>query len=138
MGGFVVLVGVVVLVVTAAVFASKTTGFQNNQLFFASGTLSALAAIFVLAMAFYGLSSEGDDGTSPGEDIFQACVQIIPPLATLVIGYYFGSSRGSTDAVLSRPESTEIGPPANTTSPGNLPESAGAPSSRLRPEQPVD
>jgi len=28
----------------------------------------------------------------PQTDIFDACVTILPPIATLVIGYYFGKS----------------------------------------------
>ena len=50
----------------------------------------AKAILFVLAMLFaLGALCEM---IRPGTNIFEACKTILPPIATLVIGYYFGKS----------------------------------------------
>ncbi len=47
-------------------------------------TLSVVAGFFVLG----GLAQLF--GGKPGEKIFDVCISILPPIATLIIGYYFG------------------------------------------------
>lgn len=55
-----------------------------KQLHFAAATLTGLGLIFVLSMAMYLWG--GEKGTA----IFEACKTIIPPIITLILGYYFG------------------------------------------------
>lgn len=51
---------------------------------FAKAILMALAVLFFLG----GVA----EILQPNSNIFEACKTILPPVATLVIGYYFGKS----------------------------------------------
>jgi hypothetical protein len=51
--------------------------------------LFALGLLFLLG----GIALLGSD--QRGEKVFEACTTIIPPIATLVIGYYFGEKSKS-------------------------------------------
>jgi len=51
---------------------------------FAKGILLALALLFALGAIC--------ELFRPESNIFEACKTILPPIATLVIGYYFGKS----------------------------------------------
>jgi hypothetical protein len=54
----------------------------RDRLIFAYWVLSSLFILFLLsgiAHVFY-----------PSSDIFESCKTILPPIATLIIGYYFG------------------------------------------------
>lgn len=74
---------------------------QVRQLYFTSGMIGILGLIFLLSMGFYffscsvGLCENGKE--NPGKIIFDACLQSIPPLITLVLGYYFGKKEDSTE-----------------------------------------
>ena len=65
-----------------------------RQLYFVSGMVGVLGLIFLESMGMYyfscsiGLCNDGIE--NPGKVIFEACLKIIPPLVTLVLGYYFG------------------------------------------------
>ncbi|MFN9474917.1 hypothetical protein [Acidovorax sp.] len=68
---------------------------EKSKMYFAASVLAFLAFIFMLAAILYAL---GPDATppsteSPGKVIFDACVKIIPPMVTLIIGFYFGASQ---------------------------------------------
>ncbi|HJY22878.1 MAG TPA: hypothetical protein VJ279_08345 [Hanamia sp.] len=56
----------------------------RDMMKFAKSILLTLALIFILG----GLSQL----LKPDSGIFEACKTILPPIATLVIGYYFGKS----------------------------------------------
>jgi hypothetical protein len=74
---------------------------EAKRLHFAATTLTGLALLFALAMAmFYWDSAKGS-----GKEIFESCKTIIPPVVTLVLGYYFGrENRGdSTPGARSTP-----------------------------------
>ncbi|MBK0392329.1 hypothetical protein [Ramlibacter algicola] len=68
---------------------------EKSKMYFAAAVLAFLAFIFMLAMIFYALGPLPTDGTTEpaGRAIFDACVKVIPPLATLIIGFYFGASQ---------------------------------------------
>jgi hypothetical protein len=61
------------------------TGEVNpkERLNFAKSILFWLAFLFILGMAAFVLSPD------KGEKIFDACKTVLPPIATLVIAYYF-------------------------------------------------
>ena len=61
--------------------------FDWSRLYFAAGILAFVGFIFVVAMAFYAFGPEG----TRGKEIFDACVKALPPIVTLVIGFYFGA-----------------------------------------------
>lgn len=56
-----------------------------HMLLFAKKILLALAVIFLIAAAL--------EVYRPGNAVFEACKVTLPSIATLVIGYYFGSTR---------------------------------------------
>ena len=76
--------------------ADEKDRLQVRLLYFAGVVLSGLALVFLEAMVMFYFSNSGAaykaDSINPGKEIFEACVQIIPPIATLVLGYYFGKS----------------------------------------------
>ena len=72
--------------------------FETRRLYFAAVVLSGLGLIFVLVTGLYVFTSvEGASGgnPNPGEKIFDAAKTIIPPIVTLVLGYYFGQEKNS-------------------------------------------
>jgi len=56
----------------------------KDLLGFAKGILIALAVLFLIGAII--------DIYRPASIVFEACKTILPPIATLVIGYYFGKT----------------------------------------------
>ena len=70
--------------------------YEMSKMYFAAAVLAFLAYIFMLSMIVYAFSPEHTSSTEPpGKTIFDACIKIIPPLVTLIIGFYFGTSQGT-------------------------------------------
>lgn len=70
------------------------------QLYFAAGALGALVYLFVIAIAAYiwGPHATDKESESRGKAVFDAITKIVPPIATLILGYYFGLQKApSTD-----------------------------------------
>lgn len=66
-------------------------GFETRRLAFASIVLSGLGLIFVFVIGVYFFSEVQPEGkVYPAKEIFDATKTIIPPIITLVLGYYFG------------------------------------------------
>ncbi len=57
----------------------------RHILSFAKCILVGLAILFIIGM--------GIDCYHPGGEVFAACKMTLPSLATLVIGYYFGTTK---------------------------------------------
>jgi len=97
-----VLVGLVCLLAAALMFAmfrgAPFERFEMSRLYFAAGTLAAVAFLFALGFIFYAYGPEHSSGEAPGKAIFTACVNILPPIATLIIGFYFGSQQRSNES----------------------------------------
>ncbi|BCT69530.1 hypothetical protein [Nitrosospira sp. NRS527] len=70
--------------------------YDMSKMYFAAAVLAFLAFIFMLSMIVYAFGPEPKSPSidSPGKTIFDSCVKIIPPLVTLIIGFYFGTSQG--------------------------------------------
>jgi hypothetical protein len=66
---------------------------EKSKMYFAAAVLAFLAFIFMLAAILYGLGPEptASSTDAPGKVIFDACVKIIPPMVTLILGFYFGT-----------------------------------------------
>lgn len=96
-GAFLIAIGVLAIAGMAAlgILVSKVMevggGFgrdpETRQLHFAAVTLSGLGLLFLLSMAMYYWSSNTN---GPAKEIFDSSKTIIPPIVTLVLGYYFG------------------------------------------------
>jgi len=74
---------------------------EKSKMYFAAAVLAFLAFIFVLSAILYGLGPEPaqPSGESPGKAIFDACVVTIPPMATLILGFYFGSVQNNPPTI---------------------------------------
>lgn len=70
---------------------------ETRLLNFAAVILTALALVFMLGMAMYYWSPWGGN-SNPGQEIFHTCGQVIPPIITLVIGYFFGRQETKPEA----------------------------------------
>ena len=89
----------IVLAILAATMMSAMFGVspradaESSRLYFAAGVLAFLAFIFVFAMLIYAFGGDGAAGPTdaPGKVIFDSCVKVLPPIATLIIGFYFGA-----------------------------------------------
>ena len=57
-----------------------------HRLSFAKSILFGLAILFVLGMIISTFTHNNE--------IFDACKTVLPPIATLIIGYYFGEKSG--------------------------------------------
>ena len=67
--------------------------FETRRLAFASIVLSGLGLIFVFVVGVYFFMPAPEIGKEfPAKDIFESAKTIIPPIITLVLGYYFGQS----------------------------------------------
>ncbi|NEQ52611.1 MAG: hypothetical protein F6K11_21140 [Leptolyngbya sp. SIO3F4] len=63
--------------------------FEFQRLSFAAVVLTGLGLIFLESMAMYYWAPPNSEA---GKAIFEACKTVIPPIITLVLGYYFGKS----------------------------------------------
>ncbi|CAA0126118.1 Uncharacterised protein [Halioglobus japonicus] len=79
--------------------------FETRRLYFAAVILSGLGIVFIFCAGLYYIS---DTTSGPGKEIFGAAQSIIPPIVTLVIGYYFGQ-----DQISSKPTSLPENPETN-------------------------
>lgn len=68
--------------------------FESRRLYFAAGTLIGLGILFALSMGMYYWEnvSPSNNSSNAGKEIFEACLNVVPPIVTLVLGYYFGAS----------------------------------------------
>jgi len=117
------------LVVLAALMAALVAGvmygllfrtdvkkFELSRLYFAVGVLLSLGFVFVLAMLFYVYGPDPVPPTAepPGKVIFDACVKVIPPIATLIIGFYFGTYQATAKTQASPSSQAQQGAPTTT------------------------
>ena len=70
--------------------------FEMSRLYFAAGTLAVLSFIFLISMILYAFGPTPAGVESPGKVIFEACAKVIPPIVTLVLGFYFGAQTRSS------------------------------------------
>ena len=80
---------------------SKSTlgGLECHKLYLAFGVLFAVAIMLALGAAFYAfVPANGGAGDPPGKQIFDSFMKTLAPIATLVLGYYFGSTQTTTQS----------------------------------------
>jgi len=65
-----------------------------RHLYFGSVVLTSLTLVFVLGMAMYYFAPAESTQAGRAKDIFDTLKQIIPPLLTLVLGFFFGKRFG--------------------------------------------
>jgi hypothetical protein len=83
-------IGELLIVLTMAMLIRrlKSSTHETRLLYFAAVILTTLALIFLLSMAMFYWSPT--NGGTAGREIFDRCTQVIPPIVTLVLGYFFG------------------------------------------------
>lgn len=86
---------VVILLMAGLILTVKGQDPEARQLYFGSVVLTAMALVFMLGMAMYYFAPD-EKYSERAAKIFEACVHIIPPLLTLVIGFYFGKRSEAT------------------------------------------
>jgi len=84
---------VIVIMMAFIIFHLPASDGPTRLLYFGAVVLTALALVFALGMAMYYWSPDETTAAAKGLKIFDACVTVIPPLVTLIIGYYFGQQR---------------------------------------------
>jgi hypothetical protein len=85
---------------------SGITAIECHKLYLAFGVLFAIAILLLLAAAFYAfVPAPTGVSEAPGKLIFENFIKIFPPIITLVLGYYFGST-GNNSA---KPEAKPVG-----------------------------
>src|SRR5437879_301098 len=64
--------------------------YDRRRLSFAAFVLAGLGSLFVLATSmYYFATSDPANRVAAGAKIFETCERVIPPIITLVLGYYF-------------------------------------------------
>lgn len=92
---------IAVVMLGAITWSSMSLGSGSHlfelQLYFAIGILTSLALLFAFSIAVYVWGPSETNGDSPGKAVFDACVKVIPPIITLIIGAYFGITSVKND-----------------------------------------
>lgn len=90
--------------------------FETRRLYFAAGTLTGLGLLFALSMGMYywETPSPTPNGSSAGKEIFEACLNVVPPIVTFILGYYFGASQRSHNKGEMDRSETQINEPTNS------------------------
>ncbi|WP_018411569.1 hypothetical protein [Methyloversatilis thermotolerans] len=81
----------IVIIMAALIARSGSKDPETRYLTFGSVVLVCLALVFMLGMAMFYWA--GPDSAERAARVFEACQQIIPPLLTLVIGFYLGQKK---------------------------------------------
>ena len=102
---------------------TQNRSHETRLLYFAAVILTALGLVFVIgmAMSYWDAASAGHKDGS-GTEIFRQCLQVIPPIVTLVLGYFFGRQESIRDSSIYQnnapPGSTVAPHPSNPSDPG--------------------
>jgi hypothetical protein len=117
-----------------------------SQLYFAAGTLGALCFVMVVSMACFVWGPPlGEKENEPrGKLVFDAMKTIVPPIVTLILGYYFGTQKvpaapPATPAAAGTPAAQAPTPPASSSMSGptpNVTSSQATPAAKDAPPPP--
>ncbi len=83
------------IVMAYIVFSNKEStpaSADAKLIHFGAVILTGIGLIFSLSMAMFYFDTE--DSTK-GKEIFDSTKTILPPIVTLILGYYFGKKQGS-------------------------------------------
>lgn len=97
-GGALVVILLIAVALILKIAMRENTAGETSRLHFAAVILTGIGLLFFMAMAMYyfdgydlatGARAASNSG-AVGKSIFESCVQVLPPIVTLVLGYYFG------------------------------------------------
>lgn len=83
----------IALVMAYVVFSNKespSASVDAKLIHFGAVILTGLGLIFLLSMAMFYFDVEG---SMRGKEIFDSTKTILPPVVTLILGYYFGKKQ---------------------------------------------
>ena len=127
---FIVLAILAATLMSAMFGVSPRENVESSRLYFAAGVLAFIAFIFMFAMLIYAFGGESAGASdSPGKVIFDSCVKVLPPIATLIIGFYFGAYHTAARQAIAPTPAPAASPPAVTAPP----EKKAAPTSPASP-----
>jgi amino acid transporter len=86
--------------------------FEVRRLYFAVGVLAALFLLLILAM----LAAVERNAGAAAQAVFDAFVKVVPPIMTLVLGFYFGQS-GQAEVQRAPAQDLQTAPGAATGAP---------------------
>jgi hypothetical protein len=90
---FGIILAAVVLAVGCLIGKWKTEDdTETTKMRLAAGILLGIGVIFAFSMVmfYWQWEQETAGGSLAGKDIFERCADILPPIATAIIGFYFG------------------------------------------------
>jgi hypothetical protein len=79
---------------------------ECHKLYLAFGVLFAIVIMLIIGAGLYALVPAPTSGEAPGKSIFDGFIKVLPPIATLVLGYYFGSTQTTAKSVEQRSSQT--------------------------------
>jgi hypothetical protein len=99
MWGLIIGSGIFTAVLVGVLFGGPEPDFEVRRLFFAAGVLGVLSFLLVLGIAVlvWGPPAQGG-GEAPGKLVFDSLIKVIPPIITLVLGFYLGQSTAGKPA----------------------------------------
>jgi NO-binding membrane sensor protein with MHYT domain len=101
-GGVLIIVLLIAAALILKIAMRENAAGETSRLHFAAVILTGIGLLFFMAMVMYyfdgydlssGARAASNGGV--GKSIFESCVQVLPPIVTLVLGYYFGRREGA-------------------------------------------
>lgn len=100
------LAAVLVAVISFGIYVGSLTScnlsaigaLECHKLYLAFGVLFAIVIMLVIGAGLFALLPPPASGDAPGKTIFDGFIKVLPPIATLVLGYYFGSTQTGSKA----------------------------------------
>ena len=80
--------------------------FETRRMFFAAAVLLGIGFIFFEGMVLHFYAT---DTNTKGAEVFDTCKTVLPPIVTLILGYFFGSTSNSAASNQITPESNTAG-----------------------------
>lgn len=97
-----------VLLAFCIIYGMFRAGIQptidRSKMYFAASILAFLGFVFILSMLIYAFQPPGSSLDSAGRRIFDTTVNVIPPMITLIIGFYFGTQNKKNEIPLENSE----------------------------------
>ncbi|MDX1964969.1 MAG: hypothetical protein SFX18_17610 [Pirellulales bacterium] len=91
---FVILVTVAGVVWLLGRLENNESTANQGPLRFAAATMTGVLLVFLFSMSIYAAEPADTVGSS-GKEIFDGCLKALPPIVTLVLGFWFGSKSNS-------------------------------------------
>ena len=75
--------------------ADHYTMFETRRMFFAAAVLLGIGYIFFEGMLLHYYDT---DTNTKGAEVFDTCKTVLPPIVTLILGYFFGATSSRVES----------------------------------------